>query len=72
MEKIIKALVDAGAPWGLLCAILLLGILVLWRRNVQLTDKLYELGMSMTKANAKARSAIYLLRDDVKELIRKL
>jgi len=66
----LKGLLESGAPWGLLCATLLVGVVALWRRSVSLSDKLYELAVAQVKKDEQVHSTLQQVREDVKEIRR--
>jgi len=70
VSPLLKGLLESGAPWGLLCAVLLAAVVVLWRRGVQLSDKLYDLATNQVKTNAETASALAEARRELETLRR--
>lgn len=66
---IIDTLIKTGTPWALLCGVLLYGCIVFWKRNTQLSDKLYELGMAQTKSDSEVHHTLISVQKDL-EVIR--
>ena len=70
MTPLLKGLLESGAPWGLLCAVLLYAVAVLWRRCVALSDRLFALSEKHVEANAEFRHALEDAKREVRELRR--
>lgn len=68
--SLLKGLLESGAPWGLLCAVLLAAVVALWRRITVLSDKLYELAVAQVKKDEQVHSTLEAVREDVKEIRR--
>lgn len=71
-HTLITTLIEQG--W-ILAAAFAIAVVVLWRRNVVLSNKLYDVGMASVKSSSEFRSAALdfkIALDDVKkELIRR-
>lgn len=63
-------LLKTGAPWGVLCAVLLVAVAALWRRSVQLSDKLYDLATSQVKQSAEVHGTLINTLKELEELRR--
>ena len=71
-----RGLIMSVMAWGwILAAAGVAAVVVLWRRNVVLSNKLYDVGMASVKSSSEFRSAALdfkIALDDVKkELIRR-
>ena len=69
-SSLLKGLLESGAPWGILCAVLLAAVVALWRRSVTLSDKLYDLAVSQVKKDEQVHSTLEQVRRDVEEIRR--
>lgn len=67
-SSLLKGLLESGAPWGLLCAVLLAAVVVLWRRSITLSDKLYNLALMQVQKDEQLQAALQRLLEDVKEV----
>jgi len=72
MSALLQGLLKTGAPWGILCAVLLFGIWVLWKRCNILSDRLYELAISQVKVNTETQKAIQSVEKDVEDICRRV
>lgn len=70
MEPLLTGLLKSGAPWGLLCAVLVLAVAALWRRVTQLSDKLYDLATTQVKANSEVHGTLSNALKELEELRR--
>lgn len=70
MEALLTGLLKSGAPWGILCAVLVLAVAALWRRSVQLSDKLYELATAQVKQSAEVHGTLSNALKELEELRR--
>ena len=70
MEALLTGLLKSGAPWGILCAALLVAVAALWRRSVQLSDKLYDLATSQVKQSAEVHGTLTNTLKEIEELRR--
>lgn len=70
MEPLLTGLLKTGAPWGVLCAVLLVAVAALWRRSVQLSDKLYDLATSQVKQSAEVHGTLTNTLKELEELRR--
>ncbi len=72
MENLIAFLIEQG--WILAAAFSVISV-VLWRRNIVLSDKLYDVGMASVKSSTEFRSAAVDFKNALanveKELIRR-
>lgn len=71
MDALLKGLLESGAPWGALCAVLLVGIGVLWKRCNVLSDRLYELAISQVKVNTETKRSLASVEKDVDDISRR-
>lgn len=71
MGALMKGLLETGAPWGLLCASLVLAVAVLWKRCNILSDRLYDLAVSQVKVNTETKQSIVQVERDVDDISRK-
>lgn len=70
MDALFSSLLKSGAPWGILCVALLLAVTTLWRRSVQLSDKLYELATAQVKQSAEVHGTMTNTLKELEELRR--
>lgn len=70
MEALLTGLLKTGAPWGFLCAALLVAVVALWRRSVQLSDKLYDLATAQVKQSAEVHGTLSNALKELEELRR--
>jgi hypothetical protein len=70
MEVLISGLFKTGAPWGILCAVLLVIIVALWKRTITLSDKLYDLGTKQIEAFGHVREQMRTVERELDELRR--
>ena len=70
MEALITGLLKTGAPWGILCAVLLAIVVALWRRTIQLSDKLYDLGTKQIESFGEVRAHMASVQRDLDEIRR--
>jgi hypothetical protein len=70
LEPLLTGLLKTGAPWGVLCAVLLVAVAALWRRSVQLSDKLYDLATSQVKQSAEVHGTLTNTLKELEELRR--
>ncbi len=71
MAALVEGLLKSGAPWGLLCAVLLVGIGVLWRRCNTLSDRLYELAIAQVEVNTETKRSLASVEKDVDDISRR-
>ena len=71
MAALLEGLLKTGAPWGLLCAALVLAVAVLWRRCNTLSDRLYELAISQVKINTETKQSLRSVERDMDDISRK-
>lgn len=67
MEALITGLFKSGAPWGILCAVLLTIVAVLWKRTITLSDNLYDLGVKQVEAFGHVREEMRLVKRELDE-----
>lgn len=70
MEALITGLLKSGAPWGILCAVLLALVVALWKRTITLSDKLYDLGVKQVEAFGHVREQMRGVERELDELRR--
>jgi len=70
LDALFTGLLKSGAPWGILCAALLAAVVALWRRSVQLSDKLYDLATSQVKQSAEVHGTLTNALKELEELRR--
>lgn len=70
MDALISGLLKTGAPWGILCAVLLAIVAALWKRTVTLSDKLYDLGVKQVEAFGHVRQQMQGVERELDELRR--
>lgn len=70
MSALLEGLLASGAPWGLLCAALSLAVAVLWRRSVDLSDKVYKLATDLVARDVEVRHALEGAKRELEELRR--
>jgi len=71
MDALLKGLLETGAPWGILCAVLIFGIGVLWKRCNILSDRLFELAIAQVKVNTETQRTIQSVEKDVDDISRR-
>jgi hypothetical protein len=71
METLINSLIKTGAPWGLLCAALALFVAVLWRQNLKLSDRVFELAMDQIRVNTETRHTLDHVQKDLTDISRR-
>lgn len=71
MAALLKGLLETGAPWGILCTILLCGIGVLWKRCNVLSDRLFELAIAQVRVNTETQRTIQSVEKDVEDISRR-
>jgi ligand-binding sensor domain-containing protein len=71
MDALITGLMKSGAPWGILCSVLLALVVALWKRTVTLSDKLYDLGMKQIESTSHFREEMRQVQRELDELRRK-
>ena len=69
-EALFQGLLKTGAPWGLLCAALLVAVCVLYRRNVSLSDRLFDLSAAGIRRDVEVHHALEEARREMEELRR--
>jgi hypothetical protein len=68
--SLLKGLLESGAPWGILCAVLLAAVVALWKRSVALSDKLYELAVNQVKKDEQVHATLESVRREIEEIRR--
>lgn len=71
MTPLLKGLLESGAPWGLLCAALVVAVGVLWRRCNVLSDRLYDLAIAQVKVNTETKVSLASVEKDVEDISRR-
>jgi len=69
-SSLLKGLLETGAPWGILCAVLLAAVFALWRRCNLVSDKLYALGLAQVEHDKEICFVMERIREDVREIRR--
>lgn len=67
---LIQGLLKTGAPWGILCAALTVALVVLWRRYVATSDRLYDLALAQMQKDEQIHATLARVREDVEEIRR--
>lgn len=70
MDALVTGLMKTGAPWGILCAVLLAIVVSLWKRTLTLSDKLYDLGVKQVEAFGHVREQMRGVERELDELRR--
>jgi hypothetical protein len=71
MDALFKGLLETGAPWGILCAVLMFAVGVLWKRCNVLSDRLYELAIAQVRVNTETKRTIQSVEKDVEDISRR-
>lgn len=66
IDALVRGLLEAGAPWGILCAVLLAATVTLWRRSIALSDKLYDLAQAQVEKDVRVHAILENLRDEIR------
>jgi len=69
LGPVITALLKLGAPW-IVCAVFIILFINSQKRINQLADKLYDLGMAMTKTNTEFNGTLQKVERDLDEIRR--
>lgn len=72
LSALIEGLLKTGAPWGVFCAILIVAVATLWRRSVQVSDKLYELAVAQVKRDTEVHGILSNALRELEELRKSL
>ena len=70
MDKLFETLVANGGAWGILVAGMAVALRVLWKRNVLLGDKVYDLSMAQVQVQTELRVLTQKMSDDLEEIRR--
>lgn len=77
MQSLISTLIDTGAPWGLLCAVLMYAVIILWKKCNKLTDRLLSLSEMSIKKDERIHPVLKelvggfdVIKRDIEELRR--
>lgn len=65
MQSLISSLIESGAPWGLLCAILLYAVIILWKKVNNLSDKLFDLSKTSIEKDERIHPILKELIEDI-------
>lgn len=68
LDTLLKSLIAEGAPWGILCTVLITAVAVLWRRNAVLSDRVYALGMKQVEASTEVHNTLSTVQKDLEIL----
>ncbi len=71
MDSLIKGLLEAGTPWGILCAALVFAVMVLWKRCNKLSDQLYELATNQLSVNIEHKQTLKQVEKDLDDITRR-
>lgn len=69
LGPVVGALLKMGAPW-VITAVFVVIYLAERKRKDQLADKLYDLGMAMTKTNTEVQNTLKNVQKDLDEIRR--
>lgn len=69
LGPVISALLKMGAPW-IVCSVFIILFMAERKRKDQLADKLYDLGMAMTKTNTEFNGTLQKVERDLDEIRR--
>jgi len=67
LGPVITALLKLGAPW-IVVAVFVILFLAERKRKDELADKLYDLGLAMTKTNTEVHSTLQLVQRDLEAI----
>lgn len=67
LGPVISALLKMGAPW-VIVAIMLVLFVAERKRKDELADKLYDLGMAMTKTNTEVNGTLQVVQRDIEAI----
>ena len=70
LGPILAALIKQGSPW-IITAVFIVLYLAERKRNGQIADKLYELGMAMTKTNTEVNLTLLNVKRDIDDISRR-
>jgi hypothetical protein len=68
LGPVVSALLKMGAPW-IIVAVFVVLFMAERKRKDELADKLYDLGLAMTKTNTEVHGTLQLVQKDL-ELIK--
>lgn len=71
MDALISGLLKTGAPWGILCAVLLFFVIKLWFEYTKMADKLFSLAENQIKVSAEIQHTLGHMEKNVDEITRK-
>lgn len=69
LGPVISALLKMGAPW-VITAVFVVLFIAERKRKDQLADKLYDLGMAMTKTNTEVHGTLQNVQRDLEDIRR--
>lgn len=72
MDSLINGLIESGAPWGILCAVLIYFIINLWKRYNILIDKLHNLSIEQVKINSEMHNILNYVEKDIEDINKRL
>lgn len=67
LGPVVAALLKMGAPWVMVAVFVLL-FFAERKRKDELADKLYDLGLAMTKTNTEVQSTLQLVQRDIEAI----
>lgn len=72
MDSLVNGLIESGAPWGILCAVLIYFIINLWKRYNILIDKLHDLSIEQVKINSEMHNILNYVEKDIEDINKRL
>lgn len=63
MTEFLKFL-QTGTPWQILCAVLVVAIVALWRRYVATSDRLFDLAILQTRGYTQVHDSLERMEGD--------
>lgn len=72
MDSLVNGLIESGAPWGILCAVLIYFIINLWKRYNILIDKLHDLSIEQVKINSEMHNILNCVEKDIEYINKRL
>jgi hypothetical protein len=67
LGPVVAALLKLGAPW-IIVAVFIILFLTERKRKDELADKLYDLGLAMTKTNTEVHGTLQLVQRDLESI----
>lgn len=72
MDSLVNGLIESGAPWGILCAVLIYFIINIWKRYNILIDKLHDLSIEQVKINSEMHNILNCVEKDIEDINKRL